>query len=115
MTAILSRPIEAEERETAITFLRQQGYSRPIEAGDRFFVAELAGEIVGVVRLSREEGVVVLRGLRVRSGAQRQGVGSHLLGVVFRAAQSEACYCIPYRWLISFYAQAGFREVAAEE
>ena len=115
MTAIVSRSIAAEERERVIAFLKNEGYSRLTGTSDRFFISELAGEIVGVVRLSREESVLVLRGMRVRSDVQRQGVGTHLLRRVMLAAQSEACYCIPYRWLISFYAQAGFREATAGE
>jgi N-acetylglutamate synthase-like GNAT family acetyltransferase len=115
MNPIWSRPIAADERETVITFLRREGYSGSIRKTDRLFVCELAGEIVGAVRLSRDEGVLVLRGMRVRNDVQRNGVGTHLLNRVVLEVQSETCYCIPYRWLISFYAQAGFREVTGEE
>ena len=112
---ISSRPIAADERETVIAFLRNLGYARSIGSSDRFFVSELAGEIVGTVRLAQEDGALVLRGMRVRGDVQHKGVGTHLLNRVALAIPSEACFCIPYRWLIAFYGQAGFREVTAEE
>ena len=115
MTTILSRSIVADELEAVIAFLRSEGYTHSIGKRDRFFVSELAGEIVGAVRLSPEEDVLILRGMRVRNDVQRHGIGTHLLRRVALAVQSDACYCIPYRWLIAFYARAGFREVTAEE
>jgi N-acetylglutamate synthase-like GNAT family acetyltransferase len=115
MIAIVSRPIAPHEREAVIAFLKREGYSRTVAEGDRFFISEHGGEIFGVVRLSRQDGALVLRGMRVRSDVQRQGVGTQLLYRVVLSALAEACYCIPYRWLIPFYAQAGFREVTATE
>lgn len=115
MNAIWSRPIAADEREIVIAFLRREGYSGSIGKSDRFFVSELAGEIVAAVRLSHDEGVLVLRGMRVRCDVQRHGVGTRLLSRVVLAVQSETCYCIPYRWLIHLYAKADFREVTDEE
>src|ERR1051326_3107574 len=82
---------------------------------DRFFISEMDGELVGVVRLALEEGALVLRGMRVRADMQRRGIGTRLLADVVAALGSQKCYCIPYRWLISFYAQAGFVEVARDE
>ncbi len=79
------------------------------------FVSEISGEIVGAVRLSPEENVLVLRGMRIRRDVHRRGVGTHLLRRVALAVGSKDCYCIAYRWLISFYAQVGFREVTAKQ
>ena len=79
MAAMQSRPIAADERETVIAFLKCEGYIQPIGESDRLFVSELAGVIVGAVRLCQDEGVLVLRGMRVRGTVQRQGVGTHLL------------------------------------
>jgi hypothetical protein len=53
--------------------------------------------------------------MRIRRDVQRRGVGTHLLRRVALAAELEVCYCIPYRWLIPFYAQVGFREVTTEQ
>ena len=115
MTAITSRPITADEWEIVIAFLKGEGYARSVDSHDRFFVSEISGEIVGAVRLSPEENVLVLRGMRIRRDVQRRGVGTHLLRRVALATGFEACYCIAYRWLIPFYAQVGFREVTAKQ
>jgi N-acetylglutamate synthase-like GNAT family acetyltransferase len=115
MTAITSRPVTADEWEIVIAFLRSQGYAHSVGNHDRFFLSEISGEIVGAVRLSPEEHVLVLRGMRIRPDVQRRGVGTHLLRRVALAAGLEACYCISYRWLIPFYAQVGFREVTVKQ
>lgn len=110
------RPLAGDERTSAIAFLKGEGYSRQIASDDQFFVAELAGEIVGVVRLAREEGLLVLRGMRIRSDVRRRGVGSSLLRCLVGAIPAgEFCYCIPYCWLTAFYGQAGFRELSSSE
>jgi N-acetylglutamate synthase-like GNAT family acetyltransferase len=70
---------------------------------------------MGVARLCSERGAIVLRGMRVRSDVQRQGIGRKLLARVQQAIGSEVCYCIPYIWLRSFYGEAGFREVRPDE
>jgi len=78
-----------------ITFLRGEGYQQPIGDADRR--------------------ALVLRGMRVRADVRRRGIGTHLLAEVAATIGSQTCYCIPYRWLISFYAQAGFLQVRPEE
>ena len=78
MTAVRSRPIATDEREAVIAFLRGEGYTHSIGMSDRFFVSELDGEIVGAVRLSQDDGVLILRGMRVRNDVQRHGIGTHL-------------------------------------
>ena len=115
MTAITSRPVSTDEWEKVLAFLRSEGYARSVANQDQFFVSEISGEMVGAVRLSPEEYVLVLRGMRIRRDVQRRGVGTHLLCRVALAIGPRACYCIPYRWLIPFYAQVGFREVAARD
>lgn len=113
---VACRPLGGDEQTSAIAFLKSEGYSRQIACGDQFFVAEHPGEIVGVVRLAREEGVLVLRGMRIRGDVRRRGVGSSLLRCLVDAIPAaEPCYCIPYRWLTAFYGQAGFRELSSSE
>jgi predicted N-acetyltransferase YhbS len=113
--SLRSRALADRERDRAIAFLRQQRYAHAVGPRDRFFVAELADEVVAVVRLCREEGVLVLRGMRVRSDLQRQGIGTQLLAELEKAIGAETCYCIAYRWLIAFYGQIGFRPSSADE
>jgi N-acetylglutamate synthase-like GNAT family acetyltransferase len=102
-------------RENVIAFLRREGYQQPIGEADRFFTSEHEGEIVGAVRLCPEEGALVLRGIRIRADMRRRGIGRRLLAQVVAAIGGETCYCIPYRWLISFYGEAGFRVMRPED
>jgi GNAT superfamily N-acetyltransferase len=104
-------PTSTTERDDAIAFLRHEGYGPLIDDSDRLFISEDDGEIVGAVRLCQEDGALVLRGMRVRADRRRRGIGRRLLAEVAAAIGSETCYCIPYRWLIPFYGEAGFREV----
>jgi predicted N-acetyltransferase YhbS len=97
-----------------VAFLKGQGYPRAIPPEDRVFAAFRGGDVVAVVRLAPEEGVVVLRGMRVRPDVQRRGVGRELLRVAASALGHAECYCIAYRWLTSFYGEAGFAEMAPE-
>jgi predicted N-acetyltransferase YhbS len=102
-----------DERERAVAFLREQG-ARPVRAEDRVFAAVQGSEVVAAVRLAVEEGVVVLRGMRVREDHQRRGVGRALLRCTVAALGTAVCYCIPYRWLTAFYGEAGFQTIPPE-
>ena len=46
---------------------------------DALLLAEHDGELIGIVRLTTEEGVVVLRGMQVHPRFQRQGTGKDSL------------------------------------
>src|SRR6266704_1969885 len=61
------------------------GYGGGISQADTVLVSRIRGQLVGVVRLCPQEGVVVLRGMQVHPAFRRQGVGSRLLSA-----------CIPF-------------------
>ncbi len=109
------RVASSAERGRVVSFLRREGYPHRIDARDRHFIAERGREVVAAVRLSRTEPALVLRGMRVREDCRRRGVGRRLLALAARQIGAEICYCLPYRWLVSFYGEAGFREIAAAE
>jgi predicted N-acetyltransferase YhbS len=110
--AATAGPVQGRERDEAVAFLRREGYTSAVSPADHVFVATVGGELAGVVRLSTEHGVLVLRGMRVRSDLQRQGIGSQLLIRLTEAIGGDLCYCIPRGWLQSFYGSVGFEEVA---
>jgi N-acetylglutamate synthase-like GNAT family acetyltransferase len=99
------------DRSRVQEFYRAVGYGREISAADRVILAEEDGKIVGLLRLAFEEGVTVLRGVRVVEALQRRGVGTQLLERTASELGDAACWCIPYRHLTSFYGQIGFREI----
>ena len=50
----------------------------------------------------------------MRADMRRREIGRRLLAETAAAIGSDNCYCISYRWLISFYGEAGFRKVRPE-
>ncbi|WP_288379054.1 GNAT family N-acetyltransferase [uncultured Massilia sp.] len=87
---------------------RDAGYGAAVGAEDTVLVAKTAASLVGAVRLCREEGVLVLRGMQVRRDVQRQGIGSRLLATCLPYLARAEAFCLPYAHLEGFYATAGF-------
>src|SRR5439155_9061050 len=96
------------EHPTLTALYQAWGYRAGIAATDVVYVAERSGEIVGIVRRSHEDGLMMLRGLFVRPSAQRSGIGTSLLHALVRNLGERECYCIPFAHLTAFYAPEGF-------
>ncbi len=112
MEVLTAGPVIGPAREMVVAFLRAEGYSQPIQPVDEFFAAWAGSEVVGAVRLAAENGVIVLRGMRVRDDLRHRGIGRQLLGRLDDAIGKTTCWCIPYGWLTDFYATIGFKVVA---
>jgi len=104
-----------DEYERITAFYRETAYRPPIHPTDVLVIAEDADGICGALRLCTEEGVIVLRGMRVAADRQRQGIGTRLLEGAGGAISDQECYCIPHRRLRAFYSQAGFAEIPLGE
>jgi GNAT superfamily N-acetyltransferase len=89
-------------------FYAERRYGGGIRPDDAVFLAERDGELVGIVRLAAEEGVIVLRGMQVHPTFQRQGIGRKILATVAQELDGRDCFCIPYAHLVSFYRGIGF-------
>jgi N-acetylglutamate synthase-like GNAT family acetyltransferase len=111
MEVLTAGPVVGPDREMVLAFLRTEGYSQPIQAVDECFAAWLGAEVVGAARLAAEDGVTVLRGMRVREDLRHRGIGRQLLGRLDDAIGKTTCWCVPYGWLTDFYATIGFRVV----
>src|SRR6516225_6404025 len=105
------RRAEPGERDSIIRFYQRFSYTGQVSNDAVIFVAELDGEIVGLLRLELEFGVTVLRGMRILQEYQRQGIGTKLLRVVADHLGTEPCFCVPYSHLTGFYGQIGFAEL----
>ncbi len=78
MAAILVKGLDGEiERVRA--FYALTGYRGGVQTGDLLVGAVCGGEIVGAVRIAKEHGVLVARGMRVLPNFQRQGIGARIL------------------------------------
>lgn len=111
------RVARASEHGRARAAYETWGYDGGVHPADVVLVAEEGaegGELVGVVRLTLEEGTRMLRGMQVAPRAQRRGIGTALLHALVARLGDEPCYCVPYGHLLAFYGQAGFVEQPLE-
>jgi N-acetylglutamate synthase-like GNAT family acetyltransferase len=106
------REAREEDRPRVTAFYSLAGYSPPLESSDRILIAETDDRIVGALRLCNEEGVVLLRGMRVLESMRRQHVGGSLLAAFDEILADGTCYCIPHEYLEAFYGKIGFRSVS---
>jgi predicted N-acetyltransferase YhbS len=84
------------------------GYGGGVAAEDAVFVAEQAGEIIGMVRRTIEMEVMMLRGMQVAPAERGKGVGTALLKEFVEQLGGRECFCVPYSHLLDFYGGSGF-------
>ena len=102
---------KASEIGGLANFYRISGYGGSVAPEDRVVYATQEDRIIGAGRLCEQEGVLVLRGMRVLKEYRGRGVGSAILDSLVRAGSSRERYCIPYSNLRHFYAAKGFEEI----
>jgi GNAT superfamily N-acetyltransferase len=105
------RRATAEDISRARNFYAERRYGGGIRPEDAVLLAERDGELVGIVRLAAENGVVVLRGMQLHPRFQRQGIGKRLLAIVAQELDGRGCFCIPYAHLVGFYGGIGFHVI----
>jgi len=101
----------AEDISRVVNFYAERRYGGEIRPEDAMLLAECDGELVGIVRLAAEEGVMVLRGMQVHPRFQRKGIGKKLLATVLQDLDGRDCFCIPYAHLAGFYGGIGFQVI----
>ena len=88
-----------------------------IGAGVVFWGYQEGGSLAGVMGIQRVQDVTLIRHAYVRTGSQRQGIGSALLAVLH--TQTDRPVLIgtwsDAEWAIRFYERHGFRRVTPEE
>ncbi len=92
----------------ANSFYENVGYSGHVKDTEIVFVARKKNGIVGLARLCKERGILVLRGLYVIKSLQGKGIGTKLLEAVIKDVGKRECWCVPFRHLADFYSTAGF-------
>ncbi len=102
---------KASEIGDLANFYRITDYGGSVAPADRVVFATEEKRIIGAGRLSEEEGVLVLRGMRVLKEHRGRGVGSVILDSLVSEESSRDRYCIPYINLRHFYATKGFEEI----
>ncbi len=114
MTVATIRIASDAEIDRVRTAYREWGYGGGMTPNDIVFLAELDGNLVGVVRETSEHGEVLLRGMQVAPAVQRSGVGAQLLQVFVHRLNGRECYCVPYTHLVGFYSSVGFEQHPGE-
>jgi len=84
------------------------GYRGGVAPADVTIAARSEGRVIGALRLCPEGGVIVLRGMHVLPGLQRQGIGRVLLDHCVPYLDRGPAYCVPYAHLVAFYGRVGF-------
>jgi len=106
---------KASEIDELTDFYRITDYGGSVAPADRVVYATEEETIIGAGRLSEEEGVLVLRGVRVLKEHRGRGVGSAILDSLVNVGSIRDRYCIPYSNLRHFYAARGFDEIKPPE
>jgi GNAT superfamily N-acetyltransferase len=112
---LLIRKVAKEQYSEILSVYEAVGYNGGIKYEDICFLASLAEKPVGAVRLSHEDGVLVLRGMMVLLEFQRQGIGKALLELLDPYIASTRCYCINPPHLKNFYGSIGFYQIDPAE
>ncbi len=105
------RRANADELEKVNAFYKSCGYYASANPADVAYIAEDENSIIGVVRLSDENEIPVLRGMFVDKHYQRKGIGKLMLFHFEKALPNQDCYCLPYSHLLDFYGTIGFRQI----
>jgi N-acetylglutamate synthase-like GNAT family acetyltransferase len=109
---ITVRMAQSSDLNRILTAYDTWGYGGGMKAEDTAWLAEVANELIGIVRIAPENGTLVLRGMRIAEQWRRRGIGSRMLRVLAAWLGNRESYCVPYTHLVDFYGQIGFVEVA---
>lgn len=108
---ITTREAWPDEFERIAAFYQSESYKPAISQSNAIVVAEDEGMLCGAARLCTERRKLILRGVHVKEGRRRQGIGTQLLRALIPVIGDRECFCIAYRYLRSFYAEIGFAEI----
>ena len=91
-------------------FYKKENYHGEPQEKDVVVYVETSGVIIGATWLTTEEGINLLRGMKVNQKFQRRGIGRKLLEAVTKELEDKECFCIPYQHphLLKFYQAGGF-------
>ena len=101
----IARP---DEHSYVLSIYAAFGYRRTIDPADTVWLAEKGEDAIGIVRVAAEQGILVLRGMRLAEHARRQRLGTQMLQEIDKWLGDRECYCVPYPHLVDFYGQIGF-------
>ncbi|MBV8045909.1 MAG: GNAT family N-acetyltransferase [Paludibacterium sp.] len=101
------RPATAYEFAAVVRLYDEGGYDGRYQASDFLLLAMIDMDAVGVVRLVKEEGYTLLRGLYIGKAWRGRGIGRRLLTAA-AGYLTEPCYCLTQTSLLHLFAEQGF-------
>ncbi|HXJ40980.1 MAG TPA: GNAT family N-acetyltransferase [Bryobacteraceae bacterium] len=113
MAPVTIRIAHSCELNRILAAYKNWGYGGGITPDDTAWLAEVATELIGIVRVAPECDILILRGMRIAEQWQRRGIGGQMLRIVAEWLGKRECYCVPYTHLVHFYGQIGFVETEA--
>jgi N-acetylglutamate synthase-like GNAT family acetyltransferase len=102
---LIIRPAASNDQAAITRILNEADLRYPSEAYDNFWLAEKAGQVVGVVRLEERPEFIFLTSLGVAQAALRQGVASALM--TFAVNRSKKPIYL-YTVIPAFFQKFGF-------
>jgi GNAT superfamily N-acetyltransferase len=114
MSDEIIRIARSEEYAHVLQTYEAWGYGGGVQPDDRIYIAEVDGELAGIVRRTREHGVTMLRGMQVAPERRGRGIGWRMLQALVAELGGDECFCVPYTHLTGLYGSAGFAEIPEE-
>ena len=111
---MIIRIAETTEYSKVCELYEACNYNGGVQDNDIVVIAG-ADELIGAVRICREHGIKILRGMQIKSACRSKGTGTLMLKFLKENIDLKDCYCIPYKHLKIFYRQIGFEEISPDE
>jgi len=106
---------KVEEYAAVADHYAECGYRGGLNAEDSVLIALTGDQIIGAVRLCREHGAKLLRGMYIKQAFRGKGIGLSMLLYLKAQGDLEGCYCLPYGHLDRFYGKIGFEQIPIAE
>ncbi|HZY37041.1 MAG TPA: GNAT family N-acetyltransferase [Mucilaginibacter sp.] len=111
---MIIRLAEPGEYKDVLEYYKACNYGGGLDERDMVVIA-VDEHIAGAVRICIENGIKVLRGMQIKPAFQRKGIGAAILKFMAANIEMHACYCLPYKHLLSFYSKIGFEEISLKD
>ena len=96
------------------TFYIECGYGGEFDGSDDVYYVSDNEQIVAVVRIAKEHGVYILRGMQVLPNMRGNQIGRRLLSFLapYLNLYPSECFCLPHAHLESFYGDIDFKPLS---
>lgn len=100
------------------SFYKNARYFSQVGKKDEVYIlrdTDQHNKIIAAARLVKTADYLILRSMVVLPEHQRQGIGKYFLTQLGPHLLNRDCWCFPFEWLESFYAEIGFEQYSPEQ